>query len=317
MIGWSIIMSFNRSSFRYAVVCTPIFFTFGGSIIALSDYKVLQGICICSESLLVFVSIFTCICLRDKTMRCICGHILPPKWIYCETLPVWPKLCQSLAYPANPQWEPQNKSVFASKEIMTIRSRPEIFEIVSLYNLKGKRVWQDENGWLLPFNWDFHLWSYWICLNFWMYPIEFRLVSVLVASYANDRMTVAGVHHSALTDSSLAGSPIILLPVAANLWIDPQTNATPNSNKCKTKFYWINSKIKQIQDKMKTNTGQKFWERFFQWQNKQPAKLMPPTDSEIKKLQLTGSQTSWRLFLKPCRPQAGWWKKSRRRILCR
>ena len=58
-----------------------------------------------------------------------------------------------------------------------------------------------------------------------MYPIEFRLVSVLVASYANDRMTVAGVHHSALTDSSLAGSPIILLPVAANLWIDPQTNA--------------------------------------------------------------------------------------------
>ena len=82
-------------------------------------------------------------------------------------------------------------------------------------------------------------------LSFCMYLFEFCLVFVLGASYANDRMTVAAVHHSALTDSSLAERPIILLPVAANLWIDPQTNTNTrkihtntrqNINKCKAKF---------------------------------------------------------------------------------
>ena len=45
---------------------------------------------------------------------------------------------------------------------------------------------------------------------------------MLGASYANDRMTVSGVRHSALTDSSLPCSPIILLPAndGSSLWID-------------------------------------------------------------------------------------------------
>ena len=47
-------------------------------------------------------------------------------------------------------------------------------------------------------------------------------VSVFGSKNANDRMTVAGVHHSALTASSLPCSPIILLLTndGSNLWID-------------------------------------------------------------------------------------------------
>ena len=61
-------------------------------------------------------------------MRCICGHILPPKWIYCQTeasvtkaLPVTGLPCQSSME------QPQNKSVFASEEILKIRLALEIF----------------------------------------------------------------------------------------------------------------------------------------------------------------------------------------------
>ena len=96
--------------------------------------------------------------------------------------------------------------------------------------------------------------------KFCMCLFEFCLVFVLGASYANDRMTVAAVHHSALTDSSLAERPIILLPVAANLWIDPQTNTNTrkihtntrqNLNKYKAKF-------KQIQGKIQLKTCKTF-----------------------------------------------------------
>ena len=64
--------------------------------------------------------------------------------------------------------------------------------------------------WKKMYKINFH----WICVNI--------AVSVFGSKNANDRMTVAGVHHSALTDSSLPCSPIILLPAndGSNLWID-------------------------------------------------------------------------------------------------
>ena len=52
-------------------------------------------------------------------------------------------------------------------------------------------VWMHWN-----FSWYLFESKYGICLNFGWYLFE--------SKYANDRMTVAGVHHSALTDSSLA-----------------------------------------------------------------------------------------------------------------
>ena len=72
-----------------------------------------------------------------------------------------------------------------------------------------------------------------------MYLFEFCLVFVLGASYANDRMTVAGVHHSALTDSSLAASSNYLITGGRQLMDRPpnkynvknQTNTKQSSNK--------------------------------------------------------------------------------------
>ena len=75
-------------------------------------------------------------------------------------------------------------------------------------------LFESKYGICLNFVWYLFESKYGICLNFGWYLFE--------SKYANDRMTVAGVHHSALTDSSLPCSPIILLPTndGSNLWID-------------------------------------------------------------------------------------------------
>ena len=100
--------------------------------------------------------------------------------------------------------------------------------------------------------------------NFCMYLFEFCLVFVLGASM---QMTgwlwlVFTIQRWLIVPSPLR--PIILLPVAANLWIDPQTNTKQNSDKYKAKF-------KQIQSKIQTNTkrnSNKYKTKFKQIQSK-------------------------------------------------
>ena len=55
-------------------------------------------------------------------MRCICGHILPPKWIHCQPEASVTKALPVTGLPCQSSMEAQNKSVFASEEILKIRS---------------------------------------------------------------------------------------------------------------------------------------------------------------------------------------------------
>ena len=51
-----------------------------------SQHLYLYFFCVC-----ICFLYFGCICIWDDEMHL--DHILPPKWFYCEPLPVWPKLC--------------------------------------------------------------------------------------------------------------------------------------------------------------------------------------------------------------------------------
>ena len=110
--------------------------------------------CICSESLLVFVQnlyqyFIQYLLVFVWEMRCICGHILPPKWIHCQPEASVTKALPVTGLPCQSSMEAQNKSVFASEQILKIRSTLQIFsggykKFVSIFfdiirlNLKGE-----------------------------------------------------------------------------------------------------------------------------------------------------------------------------------
>ena len=82
------------------------------------------------KSLLVFVSIFVCICLGDETMRCICGHILPPKWINCQTA----KLCKAFIFV-------QNLYLYLFEYLVFTSFQCSVFFNVNLTCLEGANSW--------------------------------------------------------------------------------------------------------------------------------------------------------------------------------